>query len=50
MKTLHDHIPLYNPTGARERLRTRDVLPVTEGTLPMDMDFLKFLDIFSLPE
>jgi hypothetical protein len=49
-RAMQKQIPLYNPGGGRERLRTRDVLPVTNATLPMDMDFLNFLGIFSLPE
>jgi len=48
--TLQESIPIYNPDGSHARFRTREVLRVTEDTLPMDMDFLSFVGIFSLPK
>jgi hypothetical protein len=50
LTALDQRIPIYNPTGSRVRFRTRDVLRVTEETLPMDMDFVRFVGMFSLPE
>jgi hypothetical protein len=50
LKDLDAKIPLFNPHGSKERYQTREVLRVTEETLPMDMDFLSFVGTFTLPK